>query len=298
MSSKRLFGNIMLLIAALLWGSTFAAQSVASNTVEPFTFLASRSLLGFLFLVPVCLIKDAVSKKNGTFVKPNKKQQHSLIVGGVCCGAALTIASGLQQFGMTGDNSGKAGFITAMYILLVPIVGLFFKKKVAPITWLCVGMGVLGLYLLCIKEGFIIEQTDIFLMICAVAFTFHILVIDHFSPNVDGIKMSCIQFFVVTIVATTLALIFESTSVETVLKAWFPIVYAGILSSGIAYTLQIIAQKHTDPTVASLLMSIESVFAVLTGMVVLSQFPTARELWGSLVMFLAIIISQLPSKNK
>lgn len=298
MSSKRLLGNLALLIAALLWGSTFVAQSVASEAVEPFTFLASRSLLGFLFLIPVSAIKDTLTKKSGSYEKPSHASVKLLIIGGVCCGAALTVASGLQQFGMTGDNSGKAGFITAMYILLVPVLGLFLRKKVRPIIWLCVLMGVAGLYLLCMTDGFSLATSDIFLMICAVAFSVHILIVDHFSPKVDGVKLSCIQFFTTFVLSTVLALIFEDTSMSTILNAWFPIAYAGILSSGIAYTLQIIGQKHTEPTVASLLMSLESVFAVLTSMVVLSQFPSGRELAGSAIMFAAIIISQLPKRSK
>ncbi len=293
-----MLGNLALLIAALLWGSTFVAQSVASEAVEPFTFLASRSLLGFLFLIPVSIIKDALTKRSATEQKATKSGMKTLVIGGVCCGAMLTVASGLQQFGMTADNSGKAGFITAMYILLVPILGLFFKKRVTPIIWCCVGMGVVGLYLLCMTDGLNLATSDIFLMICAVAFSGHILIVDHFSPKVDGVKLSCIQFFTTFVLATILALIFEDTSMSTILAAWFPIAYAGILSSGIAYTLQIVGQKHTDPAVASLLMSLESVFAVLTSMVVLSQFPTGREFAGSAIMFAAIIISQLPERKK
>ncbi len=297
MSSKRLLGSVALLVAALLWGSTFVAQSVASEAVEPFTFLASRSLLGFLFLIPVSIIKDALAKHSGTYVHHGKKGVKTLVFGGICCGVALTVASGLQQFGMTGDNSGKAGFITAMYILLVPIFGLFIGKKVRPIVWVCVMMGVVGLYLLCMTDGFSLATSDIFLMVCAVAFSVHILIIDRFSPHVDGVKLSCIQFFTVFVLATVLALIFEDTSFSVILSAWFPIAYAGILSSGIAYTLQIVGQKHTEPTVASLLMSLESVFSVLTGMAVLAQFPTSRELAGSLIMFAAIIVSQLPERK-
>lgn len=298
MSSKKILGNIALLIAALLWGSTFVAQSVASDSVEPFTFLASRSLLGFLVLIPVSIVKDAFTKKTNCGGKHIRSSAKPLLIGGICCGAMLTVASGLQQFGMTADNSGKAGFITAMYILLVPILGLFFKKRVTPIIWCCVAMGVAGLYLLCMTDGLNLATSDIFLMICAVAFSGHILIVDHFSPKVDGVKLSCIQFFTTFILSTILALIFESTSFSTILAAWFPIAYAGILSSGIAYTLQIIGQKHTDPTVASLLMSLESVFAVLTSMVVLRQFPSGRELAGSVIMFAAIIISQLPERKK
>ncbi len=301
MSPKRLLGSVALLVAALFWGSTFVAQSVASEAVQPFTFLASRSLLGFLFLIPVSIIKDAFAKRSGAYVRPDKRGVKTLVLGGICCGAALTVASGLQQFGMTGDNSGKAGFITAMYILLVPILGLFIGKRVRPIVWVCVIMGVVGLYLLCMTDGFMLAASDVFLMICAVAFSVHILIIDRFSPHVDGVKLSCIQFFTVFILASILALIFEDTPLSVIVDAWFPIAYAGILSSGIAYTLQIVGQKHTEPTVASLLMSLESVFSVLTGMIVLSQFPSTRELAGSLIMFAAIIVSQLPerkAKNK
>ena len=294
MSTKRLFGNIALLIAALLWGSTFVAQSVASDAVEPFTYLASRSLLGFMFLIPVSAVKDSIAKKSGNLAKPTGKSVRTLVLGGVFCGIALTVAAGLQQFGMTGDNSGKAGFITAMYILLVPVLGLFLGKRTNAITWICVAMGVFGLYCLCVTAEMKLATSDIFLIICAVAFSVHILIVDYFSPKVDGVKLSCIQFFVVFVLATVCALLFESTSFATILDQWFPIAYAGILSSGIAYTLQIVGQKHTEPTTASLLMSLESVFAVLSGMVVLGQFPTSRELIGSVVMFAAIIISQLP----
>ncbi len=298
MKAKRLFGNLALLVAAVLWGSTFVAQSVASEAVPPFTFLASRSLLGFLFLIPVSLVKDGIAKKSGTYEKTDKKTAKLLLLGGLFCGAALTAASGLQQIGMTGDNSGKAGFVTAMYILLVPLFGIFIGKKLRPVIWICVGMGVVGLYLLCMTEGLTLAASDIFLMICAVVFSLHILIVDYFSPKVDGVKLSCLQFFVTFIFATVIALIFEETTFSVLLAAWFPIAYAGILSSGIAYTLQIVGQKYTEPTVASLLMSLESVFAVLTSMVVLSQFPTGRELAGSVIMFAAIIISQLPERKR
>lgn len=297
MFSKKLLGSVALLVAALFWGSTFVAQSVASEVVKPFTFLASRSLLGFLFLIPVSLFKDLFAKKSGNYQKPDKNGIKMLVIGGICCGAALTAASGLQQLGMTGENSGKAGFITAMYILLVPVLGLLFRKRVRPAIWLCVIMGVIGLYFLCITDSFSLEKSDIFLMICAVVFSVHILIVDYFSPKVDGVKLSCIQFFTVFVLASVIALASEDTSFSEILHAWFPIFYAGIFSSGIAYTLQIIGQKHTEPTVASLLMSLESVFAVLTSIVVLVQFPTRREIIGSVIMFAAIIISQLPERK-
>lgn len=298
MTSKKLLGNVSLLLGALIWGSTFVAQSVAADSLGPLTFLASRSLLGFLFLIPVAYIMDGIKKKNNTYQKITVKEKKLLLIGGICCGAALTLASALQQFGMTDSNSGKAGFITAMYILLVPVLGIFLKKKITPVVWGCVALGIIGLYLLCMKEGLKLETSDICLILCAVVFSFHILIVDYFSPKVDGVRLSCIQFFIVFVVSCILAFIFETPSLDTIKAAWFPIFYAGVMSSGIAYTLQIVGQKYTEPTIASLLMSLESVFAVLTGMVVLHQFPTSREWAGCAIMFAAIIISQLPIGKK
>lgn len=300
MRSKRFLGNTSLLIASLLWGSTFVAQELGMESVRPFTFLASRSLLGFLFLLILSPIVDNIKKKSGNFENPTKKQNKALLIGGLCCGIALTISSGLQQFGMVDGDSGKAGFITAMYILLVPVWGLFMKKRVAPIIWGCVLLGVVGLYFLCMKpgEGFSLHPSDIFLILCAISFSVHIVIVDHFSPIVDGVKLSCLQFLVTFIIASILALIFDKPSLDSILSAIGPICYAGIMSSGIAFTLQIIGQKYTEPTVASLLMSLESVFAVLTSIVVLQKAPSPREFIGCLIMFAAIIISQLPTKKK
>ena len=298
MNSKKLLGNLSLIIAALFWGSTFVAQEIGMNHVRPFTFLASRSLLGFLFLFVLAPIIDIFKKKNNSYEKPTKAQKKSLLIGGLCCGIALTISSGLQQFGMVDGDSGKAGFITAMYILLVPIWGIFMKKKVIPVLWGCVLLGVLGLYFLCMKpgSGFSLQSSDIFLILCAISFSIHIIIVDYFSPKVDGVRLSCIQFFVAFILSTILALIFDKPSFESIMTAILPICYAGIMSSGIAFTLQIIGQKYTEPTVASLLMSLESVFAVITGIIILHQVPSHRELIGCVIMFIAIIISQLPIK--
>ena len=296
MHSKRFFGNLSLIIAALFWGSTFVAQEIGMNHVRPFTFLASRSLLGFLFLFILAPIIDIFKKKNNSYEKPTKTQKKSLLIGGLCCGIALTISSGLQQFGMVDGDSGKAGFITAMYILLVPIWGIFMKKKVTPVIWGCVLLGVIGLYFLCMKPGagFSLHPSDIFLILCAISFSVHIVIVDYFSPKVDGVRLSCIQFFVVFVLSTFLAIIFDKPSFNSIMTAILPICYAGIMSSGIAFTLQIIGQKYTEPTVASLLMSLESVFAVITGIIILHQIPSHRELIGCVIMFIAIIISQLP----
>lgn len=299
MNSKKLFGNISLIIAALFWGSTFVAQEVGMDYVSPFTFLASRSVLGFIFLLILAPILDTFKKKNNTYEKMTSKQKKLLLIGGICCGIALTISSGLQQFGMVDGDSGKAGFITAMYILLVPVWGLFSKKRVTPVVWGCVLLGVIGLYFLCMKpgEGFSLTPSDTFLILCALAFSIHIVIVDYFSPKVDGVRLSCVQFFVVFVISSILAFIFETPTIDGIKSAILPICYAGIMSSGIAFTLQIVGQKYTEPTVASLLMSLESVFAVLTSIVVLHKIPSERELIGCVIMFAAIIISQLPIGN-
>lgn len=298
MKSKQLLGNLSLITASFFWGSTFVAQSIASTLVKPFTFLASRSLFGFLFLLMLSIIfdlKKGVRKTNSETRKLNLKP---LLTGGIVCGIVLTCSSSLQQFGISDTNPGKAGFITAMYILLVPIFGLFLKKKVSLKVWISVALGVIGLYFLCVTKNLSLEVTDIFLMLCAVSFSVHILVIDYFSPKVDSVKLSCIQFFVVFILASILALIFEKPSLDSIISAIYPILYAGIMSSGIAFTLQIVGQKYTPPAIASLLMSLESVFGVLTSIVILGLLPTEREWIGSLIMMIAIVLSELPQKTK
>lgn len=298
MNSKRLLGNLSLITASFFWGSTFVAQSMASGIVKPFTFLASRSLFGFLFLLMLSIIfdlKKGVRKSEKPLQKLNLKP---LLIGGIVCGIVLTLSSSLQQFGMNSNNSGKAGFITAMYILLVPILGLFLKKKVSAKVWISVALGVIGLYFLCMTQNLTLESTDIFLMLCAVSFSVHILVVDYYSPKVDSVKLSCLQFFTAFVLASIMALIFDKPSLQSIISAIGPILYAGIMSSGIAFTLQIVGQKYTPPTLASLLMSLESVFGVLTSIVVLGLFPTEREWIGSVIMLFAIILSQLPQRAK
>ena len=210
----------------------------------------------------------------------------------------MCLASNFQQFGIKYTTVGKAGFITACYIVLVPILGLFLKKKCSPFIWLAVAMSVAGLYLLCITDGFSIGKGDILVLICAVLFSFHILVIDYYSPKVDGVKLSCIQFLVCGILSGIPALIFEKPEMSAVLTAWQPILYAGVMSCGVAYTLQIIGQKNMNPTVASLILSLESCISVLAGWVILGQQLSAREITGCVIMFAAIILAQLPQKEK
>lgn len=295
MKSKKLFGNLVLLLTALIWGCAFVAQSSGMDYVGPFTFQTSRSILGCLVLIPFIFANDAVKKKNNTYEKQNPK---TLILGGILCGTALTVASGLQQYGMQYSTAGKGAFITAMYIVLVPILGLFMKKKVNPIIWISVILGALGLYLLCIKEDFSLGEGDIYLILCAVAFSFHILIVDHFSAKVDGVKLSCLQFGVMFILSAIFMFMTETPNIADIKAAWLPICYAGIMSCGVGYTLQIVGQKYTEPTVASLLMSLESVFAVIAGIILLKEAPSAKEWLGCASMFAAIIIAQIPQKPK
>ena len=216
-----------------------------------------------------------------------------LLIGGVCCGCVLFLASSLQQYGIQYTTVGKAGFITALYIIIVPFLRIFTGQRIRRKLWISVALAVVGMYFLCITEGFSISAGDFLELLCAAAFACHILVIDHFSPQVDGVRMSCIQFFVCAALAGVSMLLVEPVSFSAMTRAWLPIVYAGVLSSGAGYTLQILAQRDTDPVVASLLMSMESVFAMLAGWVLLGQALSPRELLGCGLVFAGIILAQL-----
>ena len=304
--SKKFVSNLMLLIAALIWGSTFVAQTTASSTVEPFTFLFSRSFLGFLFLIPViCFFNYNGNKKllegqEKHLLRPTK----ITVFAGILCGVVLTAASFCQQKGitlMTDNASGKAGFITALYIVFTPIFGVVLKRRIPKIVIICVPIATFGFYLLCIKSGFYIELCDLITLISAFFFTFHILIIDYFmEKGADPIKTSCIQFLIVGIISLILALIFETVDLSVIWNAKLEILYAGILSSGIAYTLQIVAQKSADPTSATLIMSLESVFAVFSGWIVLGESLSLKELIGCILVFLAVILAQIqfPARKK
>ena len=292
--------SCILFLTALIWGVAFVAQSVGGEAVGCFTFNGVRSLIGAAVLIPVIYFLDVQKKKELGEEKflEQKGDKKTLLLGGICCGVMLCIASNFQQFGISFTTVGKAGFITAMYILIVPILGLFMKKKVGIKVWLGVVLATIGLYMLCMtSESFSLSKGDFLVLICAGFFSLHILIIDYFSPKVDGVRMSCIQFFVCGVISTAIAFIFENPSFSSILSGWLPILYAGVLSCGVAYTLQIVGQKNMDPTVASLILSLESVFSVLAGWVILHQTLSVRELFGCVLMFLAIILAQLPEKG-
>ncbi len=295
MNKKKLFANLGLLLAALLWGSTFVAQSAGAELVETFTYQSTRSFIGGIVLLPVIFIMDSRAKKRADYIPPTKKDNRILLIAGICCGLALTVAACLQQYGIKFTTVGKSGFITALYVVFVPIAGLFFGKKVRPVIWISVMLAAVGLYLLCMTDkSFSLSLGDTYVLICAFCFTAHIIIIDHFDRFCNPVKMSCIQFFTSGIISGVLMFIFETPDINNILAAWLPIAYAGVLSSGVAYTLQVVCQKNTEPAVASLLMSLESVFAVLSGAIILGQIPSTREALGCAIMFAAIILAELP----
>ena len=298
MKKGEMKGNVLLVITALIWGIAFVAQSVSMDHIGAFTFQSVRSLIGSAVLVPVMLVVSAIKKKKGEYVKPTKGDKAQLWKAGIVCGVIMTVAANLQQVGIQYTTAGKAGFITALYIVIVPVLGLFMGKRSSLRIWVCVVMGMVGLYLLSMSGGFGISRGDTLVLLCAVAFSFHIIAVDHYASVVDGVKLSSIQFLVCGVLSGVLMFIFEEPEIAGLLKAAVPILYAGVLSCGVAYTLQIVGQKYTRPTVASLLMSLESVFAVLAGMLILREVPTAREAIGCVVMFAAIIITQLPERAK
>ena len=290
MQKGQIKNSLLLLLTAVIWGVAFVAQSVGLEYVEPFTFNSVRSIIGGLVLLPCIVILKKWKKGFATKIE---------WIGGICCGIALCLASNFQQFGMQHTTVGKAGFITALYVVLVPILGLFVKKKVPIFIWLCVGLSVAGLYLLCMPEGaFVLALGDLLVLICAILFSLHILVIDYFSPKGDGVVISCIQFFTCGILTGVVMIFTETPTIGNILDAKWAILYAGVLSSGVAYTLQVVAQKNVNPTVASLILCLESVVAVLAGWLILGQSLSTREIWGCVLMFVAIVLAQLPMPKR
>lgn len=282
---------MILFMAAAIWGFAFVAQSVGMDYVGPYTFVTARNVVALAVLLPWVAAARRQRKKGGQ----RRSGRRFLIYGGVCCGICLFAASVLQQFGMKYTTVGKAGFITAMYIVLVPVFGIFAKKKTGVKVWIAVAAALAGLYLLCMTKGdFQLQKGDVCILGCAAVFALHILVVDHFSPLVDGVELSCVQFAVNAVLGTVLMMLLEQPRITDLFAAWLPIVYAGALSSGVGYTFQIIGQKGMNPTVASLILSLESVISVLAGWLLLHQALTARELSGCALVFAAIILVQLP----
>lgn len=294
---QQIKSSLILLLTATIWGVAFVAQSVGMEYIGPFTFNAIRCVLGGLVLIPVILV---LKKKKETGAENQEKEdKKTLWAGGIACGVILCIASNLQQFGIIEASVGKSGFFTALYIVMIPVIGIFIGKRPGIKLWFCVALAVVGMYLLCMKDGsFTIERADIMLLLCALAFSFHILVVDYFSPKVNGVKMSCIQFFVCGVLSAVGMLFTETPDISNIQAAWLPLLYAGLLSCGVGYTLQIVGQKGINPVIASLIMSLESVISALAGWVILGQVLSPKEILGCVLMFVAIIITQIPIGNK
>lgn len=290
------------ILAAFIWGTAFVAQDLCADSIGAFAFNATRYFIAVLALLVVILISDKVKKNKPTLTAQEKKAANKqLWLGGLCCGAALAIASNFQQAGLVaGTDAGKAGFITALYVVLVPVFGLFFKRKVSLPTWIAVVLSVVALYLLCIKGDFSLAPGDLLVLVCAVCFAVHILVIDHFTAYCDGVKLSCLQFLFAGIISTICMFIFEDVDFAAILSCALPLLYVGIFSCGVGYTLQILAQKDSNPTVVTILLSLESVFAVIAGAIILKQQMTVREYIGCAIMFAAVILAQVqfPTRQK
>ena len=295
----------LLFLTAVVWGVAFVAQSVGMDYVGPFTFNCIRCLIGAVVLVPCIWFLDrwkqrldgaSCGREAAGAPGGASDGSHALLAGGVCCGLALFVASNLQQIGIQYTTVGKAGFITALYIVMVPVFGIFLKKRAGIRVWVSVALAVAGLYLLCITDRLALGKGDILVLLCAVVFAVHILVVDHFSAKTDGVRMSCIQFLVCGLLSGVCMLITEHPEMRLILQAWQPILYAGVFSCGVGYTLQIIGQKGTDPTVASLILSLESVVSVLAGWLLLGQRLSVRELGGCALMFAAILLAQMPER--
>lgn len=294
---QQIKSSLILLLTATIWGVAFVAQSVGMEYIGPFTFNAIRCVLGGMVLIPVILVLK--KKKEIGAENQEKEDKKTLWMGGIACGVILCIASNLQQFGIMEASVGKSGFFTALYIVMIPVIGIFIGKRPEIKLWFCVALAVVGMYLLCMKDGsFTIERADVMLLLCALAFSFHILVVDYFSPKVDGVKMSCIQFFVCGVLSAVGMLFTETPDISNIQAAWLPLLYAGLLSCGVGYTLQIVGQKGINPVIASLIMSLESVISALAGWVILGQVLSPKEILGCILMFVAIIITQIPIGNK
>lgn len=296
MKQNKLLGNILLLIAAVIWGTAFVFQRTGMEDIGPIAFNAARTTLSAMVVAPIALwrLKNAA-------VCPQEKPVflRNTLLGGICCGICLALASALQQTGMVYASAGKGGFISAMYMLPIPFLNLlFFRKRVQWSVWVAVAMAVVGMYLLCLTEGFALEKGDSLLCISALTFSCHILCCDYFAPKGEPVTIAAIQFATVALISWPVSFLTEVVSGEGLLAAGIPILYCGLMSGGVGYTFQLIAQRHTDPAPASLLMSLESVFAVLAGALLLQEKMSTREILGCVVIFASVILVQLPMKRR
>ena len=290
---REIICTLVLIVTAFIWGCAFAAQSIGAGFVGPFTFLTARTWIAFFALLPVIAVREQVLIRMGDRVKKTAGQSKMLILGGAVCGFFLFTASASQQIGISFTTTAKAGFITALYVVLVPVLSFFLHRSVNRKVWGCVMLAVIGLYLLCMGESFTLSAGDSWMLLCAFLFSLQILSVNYFVKYTDPVKLAALEFLFEGIFAGICMLVFEPLNAEGVMAALPTILYAGFMSSAVGYTLQIVAQDGLDPAVASIVMSFESVFAALAGWVVLHEAMSARELIGCVLMFAAIVISQI-----
>lgn len=296
MERKHLKNPVLLTVAAAIWGFAFAAQSEAMDYIGPFTLNCIRNLIGAMVLVPVIFVMGKQKKKQPEKEETAAKEKKMLLTGGLCCGVILCVATNFQQVGIKYTTVGKAGFITAIYIVLVPVMGLFFKKKCSLVVWISVALALAGFYFLTMIGESSFTRGDLYVLFCAMIFSGHILCVDYFAPKVDGVSLACLQFLVCGVLSGVIMVFRESLVPTDILNAWAPILYTGVLSCGVAYTLQILGQKNYNPTVAALIMSLESVFSVLAGWVVLGETLSPSEVTGCVLIFCGIILAQVPKE--
>ena len=293
MDRKQLRGSLLLLLGSVIWGAAFVAQRVGMDHLGPYTFNGIRMLLAWLVMVPAAWIFESKAKKSPSYTEPDKKEQRR---AGLVCGFLLFAASSLQQMGLVTTSAGKAGFITALYVVLVPVAAwLLFRKNPGRVIWLGVVLAVFALWLLCMPAGggFALQGGDLLVLGCAVAFTGQILCVDYYAPKVSGVKLARDEFLVTGMLSLLIAVFTETITWTGIREALIPLLYAGLMSGAVAYTLQIIGQRDTDPTVASLIMCLESVFATLSGALILGEKMTVRETVGCVLMFVAVVLAQL-----
>ena len=292
---KQIQGSIALLVATFIWGTAFVAQSVGMDYIGPFTFQAVRSFFAVAALIPASWLVDKLSGSTGDFRK--KWLNKELWKVGALCGAALFVAAGLQQMGLVYTDAGKAGFITAMYIVLVPVLGLLFRQRVGLLVWISVGLAVAGLYLLSCMGLTDINLGDLLLIGCAAAFAVQITLIDRLAQKLDGLRLNCIQFLVSAVLSAVVMVFTEEPTMSGVTGCLGPLLYTGVMSSAVAYSLQIVGQQHLPSAPASLIMSLESVFAALSGWLLLHERMSGTELFGCGLVFAAVILSQIPDQK-
>lgn len=306
LKNQSLKNSALLLLTALIWGVAFVAQKDGMAYVGPFTYICTRSIVAGVFLLAVIPLLDRFRARDGSFARGDTR---TVLIGGAACGLALFVASNLQQYGIAlqsaDTNVGKAGFITACYVVIVPLLGLALGRKSPPLVWVGGVVALAGFFCLCLMDGLLSGQglglgrSDLLLMLCAVVFSVHILVIDHFSPLADGVRISCVQFFVCGLLGLPCMFLFETPVWADILDCAVPILYGGVLSSGVAYTLQIVGQKGVHPAVASLILSLESVFSVLAGYVLMpGSGLSGWEIFGCVLVFAAVVMVQLPPRER